>query len=45
VLDKQLVVNEDGSLELDAELSGKLDTAIKSFRTGLHRAAHEVHHS
>lgn len=45
VLDKQLVVKEDGSLELDAELSAKLDATIKSFRTGLHRAAHEVHDS
>lgn len=45
VLDKQLVVQADGSLEIDADLSGKLDAAIKSFRTGLHRAAHEVPHS
>ena len=42
VLDKQLVVKEDGSLELDAELSSKLDATIKSFRVGLHRALHEV---
>lgn len=42
VLDKQLVVQSDGSLELDAELSGKLDSAIASFRVGLRRAAHEV---
>lgn len=42
VLDKQLNVKEDGSLELDADLSGKLDATIASFRTGLHRAAHEV---
>lgn len=42
VLDKQLVVKDDGTLELDAELSGKLDGAIASFRSGLHRAAHEV---
>lgn len=45
VLDKQLVVQADGSLELDAELSAKLDATIKSFRTGLHRAAHQVHDS
>ena len=45
VLDKQLVVQADGSLELDADLSGKLDSAIKNFRVGLHRAAHEVQHS
>jgi FMN reductase len=42
VLDKQLVVASDGSLELDADLSAKLDTAITSFRIGLRRAAHEV---
>ena len=42
VLDKQLVVKEDGSLELDADLSDKLDTAITSFRVGLHRSAHDV---
>lgn len=45
VLDKQLVVQPDGSLELDADLSGKLDATIKSFRAGLHRAAHEVQDS
>jgi FMN reductase len=45
VLDKQLVVREDGGLDLDAELSAKLDATIKSFRVGLHRAAHEVQHS
>ncbi|HWA72386.1 MAG TPA: NADPH-dependent FMN reductase [Polyangiaceae bacterium] len=42
VLDKQLTVKDDGSLELDADLSGKLDAAITSFRNGFHRAAHEV---
>jgi FMN reductase len=42
VLDKQLVVREDGGLELDADVSAKLDTAITSFRLGLHRGAHEV---
>jgi len=42
VLDKQLVVKDDDSLELDADLSAKLDTVIKSFRNGLQRAAHEV---
>jgi len=45
VLDKQLVVQPDGSLELDAELSSKLDATIRSFRHGLHRAAHEVQDS
>jgi len=42
VLDKQLVVKDDGSLEVDDDLSGKLDLAITSFRNGVHRAAHEV---
>lgn len=42
VLDKQLVVKDDGSLELDQDLSAKLDSAINSFRKGFHRAAHEV---
>jgi FMN reductase len=42
VLDKQLVLKDDGSLELDADLSGKLDSAITSFKNGLQRAAHEV---
>lgn len=42
VLDKQLVVKDDGSLEIDQDLSSKLDSAINSFRYGFHRAAHEV---
>jgi FMN reductase len=42
VLDKQLVVKDDGSLEVDDDLSGKLDLAITSFRNGVRRAAHEV---
>lgn len=42
VLDKQLVMKEDGSLELDAELSAKLDATLSVFRNGLHRAAHQV---
>jgi len=42
VLDKQLTVKEDGSLELDVDLSGKLDTTITSFTNALHRASHEI---
>lgn len=42
VLDKQLLLKDDGELELDPELSSKLDAAIGSFRNGFHRAAHEV---
>ena len=42
IVDKQLVVQEDGNLQIDAELSAKLDAAIGGFRTGLRRAAHEV---
>jgi FMN reductase len=42
VLDKQLVVQADGSLELDPELSGKLDGTIKSFQVALHRAAYDL---
>ena len=42
VLDKQLTVKDDGSLEVDADLSSKLDAAITSFRNGFHRAAQEV---
>jgi len=42
VLDKQLVVKDDGSLEIDADLSSKLDATIASFGTGLRRATHEV---
>jgi FMN reductase len=42
IVDKQLVVQEDGNLQIDTELSAKLDAAIGGFRKGLHRAAHEV---
>jgi FMN reductase len=40
LLDKQLVVQADGELELEPEVLAKLDTAIASFKTGLRRAAH-----
>lgn len=39
VLDKQLVVTADGGIEIDADLSGKLDGAISGFTKGLRRAA------
>jgi len=42
VLDKHLVVQGDGNLELDAELSAKLDLTVRAFVIGLHRAAHEA---
>jgi FMN reductase len=42
ILDKQLLVQPDGELQIDADLSSKLDAAINGFRTGLRRAAHEV---
>jgi FMN reductase len=42
VLDKQIVVKEDGALELDADLNAKLDGAIRAFVNGVRRAAHGV---
>lgn len=45
VLDKQLVVQPDGGLEIDTDLSVKLDAAIAAFTTGLRRAAHGVTNS
>jgi FMN reductase len=45
VLDKQLVVQPDGGIEIDADLSAKLDAAIAAFTTGLRRAAHGVTNS
>jgi FMN reductase len=42
VLDKQIVVKDDGTLDLDADLSAKLDVAITNFRNGFHRAVQEV---
>jgi FMN reductase len=42
VLDKQLVVQGDGNLELDAELSAKLDVTVRAFVIGLRRAAHDA---
>jgi FMN reductase len=44
LLDKQLVVQGDGSIELDADSSTKLDASLGSFITGLRRAAHVVAH-
>ena len=40
VLDKQIVVQPDGTIELDGDLSNKLDSAVAAFVKGLHRAAH-----
>ena len=46
VLDKQIVVQPDGTIELDGDLSNKLDSAVAAFVKGLHRAAHHgVPHS
>lgn len=42
VLDKQLLVKDDGSLEFDLDLSTKLETAVAHFKRGLQRATHEV---
>jgi FMN reductase len=42
VLDKQLTLQPDGNLEIDADLSAKLDGAISGFTNGLRRAAHGV---
>lgn len=42
LLDKQLVVGEDDTLQLDGDVSSRLDAALASFRRGLRRAAHEV---
>ena len=42
VLDKQIVVQPDGSMELDSDLSTKLDFAVAAFVKGLRRAAHGV---
>jgi len=42
VLDKQLLVQADGGLEVDADLSVKLDAAINGFVNGLYRAARGV---
>src|SRR6478609_1407236 len=44
VLDKQLAVQPDGSVEIDGELSAKLDLAIRAFINGLRRAAHAIAH-
>jgi len=42
ILDKQIVVQQDGELSLDQDLSGKLDVVVDSFVTALRRAAHEL---
>lgn len=42
VLDKQVVVQPDGRVEIEADLSDKLDAALGSFVNGLRRAAHPV---
>lgn len=40
VLDKQIVVQSDGQVELEQEVATKLDLAVASFVTGLRRASH-----
>jgi FMN reductase len=40
LLDKQLVVQEDGNLSLDQDVSTKLDGVLDSFATALRRALH-----
>lgn len=42
-LDKQLVIQPSDELELQPDVSGKLDAAIASFKIGLRRAAHAPH--
>ena len=42
VLDKQVTVLPDGRVEVDEELSSKLDAALTSFVNGLHRAAQPI---
>jgi FMN reductase len=42
VLDKQIVVQPDGGIEIDQDLSNKLDMSINAFVNGLRRAAHGV---
>lgn len=42
VLDKQLVVKDDGTLELDPDLGTKLESALARFKSGLERAALDV---
>jgi FMN reductase len=38
ILDKQVAIQADGSVELDADLPAKLDLALASFAAGLQRA-------
>jgi FMN reductase len=40
VLDKQVVLHEDGRLEIDAELGGKLDGVLGTYAAAVARAAH-----
>jgi len=40
LLDKQVVVHEDGRLEIDADLTTKLDAITATFAAALARAAH-----
>jgi FMN reductase len=44
VLDKQITVQTDGGIELDADVSSKLDSAVAAFVMGLRRAQHGVAH-
>lgn len=41
ILDKQLTVNGDGSLSVDADVSTKIDLTLNAYVNGLHRAAHD----
>jgi hypothetical protein len=40
LLDKQVIVHDDGRTEIDADLSTKLDAAVSAFAAALARAAH-----
>jgi FMN reductase len=40
-LDKQITVQPDGAVEFDADLSKKLEGAVRSYVTALRRAQHE----
>jgi FMN reductase len=44
VLDKQIVVQPDGEVALDQDLSAKLDAVVDSFVIAMRRAAHQLAH-
>ena len=41
ILDKQLTVDGDGLLSVDADVSTKIDLTLNAYVNGLHRAAHD----